>query len=382
MEPTSLLAHLKAVLPQYNHIYFDMPEGPTIPRPSSRRSSKDSILNFLSPPSPSGLDVFGRKADFEAVIKLLGDTRKVHALAPHTHALRVIKSDAELRIMKRAGDASAAGMRAVMRYAAPGRTEAQLQATFEHATALRGVQRPAYVPVVAGGANALMIHYISNEDVLREGELVCIDAGGELNGYVSDITRAFPISGRFSSPQADLYSAILRVLHECTKQCTASNGITPADLHHRSVELLRVELRELGFDVNRSGIMSHLYPHSLSHWLGVDLHDTHTVSSGTRLQPGHVLTIEPALYIPFDDAYPKAFHGLGIRIEDDVAVRQDDNIILSAEAPREIKDVEAICSGFWDDAEYLVQQERREEVLHASHAQPRNGEHGAAANAS
>jgi Xaa-Pro aminopeptidase len=190
---------------------------------------------------------------------------------------------------------------------------------------------------------------------------VCIDAGPEVDGYVSDITRVFPVSSRFSSAQKDLYSAVLRVLKQCTSLATAQNGYTQGELHRRSVELLRVELERLGFNL-RSGMLERLYPHSLSHWLGIDLHDTPTVERGTRLQEGHVLTIEPAVYVPQgDDAFPKAFWGMGIRIEDDVAVGYDSNVVLSAEAPREVEDVEAACAG-WEEGVESVRREVSEQM--------------------
>ncbi|PWN46125.1 hypothetical protein IE81DRAFT_336022 [Ceraceosorus guamensis] len=347
MEPASLLAHLKSTVPEVDHLYMDWPSGPTFPRTPSRRSSligggaSGNIFDFLSPTSASPFDAFAKKSDFENVVKVLQEGRKVRPLAPMLDQLRVIKSPAELRIMKRAGDASSAAMIHAMRATSAGRTEGQIQAVFERETALRGAQRPAYVPVVACGKNALTIHYVANDGVLQPGELVCMDAGGEMDGYVSDITRAWPVDGSFTSAQKDLYSAVLGVLKQCTALATPSSAYSQAQLHRRSVELLSQELKRLGFDTNKGGVMDLLYPHSLSHWIGIDLHDTPSIDRSTHLRQGHVLTIEPAVYVPFDSRFPKHFQGMGIRIEDDIAVLEEGNVILSANTPREIEDVEA-----------------------------------------
>lgn len=275
-DPAALLAHLKQVLPRFNHVYVEPPATPTVPRTPSR-SVRRNIINFLSPTSPNGMDLFAKKIDFDAVVTLLGDPRRCHSLAREIEPLRVRKSANELRVMKRAGDVSSEAMAQTMKFCEPGRTEAQLQATFEYHCGLQGSQRPAYVPVVASGANALTIHYINNDHVLRDGDLVCIDAGCELDGYASDITRAFPINGQFTGPQRDLYSAVLRVLRSCTTLATASQRYTLSELHRRSVEMLRVELKDLGFNLGAGVLERTLYPHYLGHWLGIDLHDTNGV---------------------------------------------------------------------------------------------------------
>lgn len=193
-----------------------------------------------------------------------------------------------------------------------------------------------------------------------------------MDGYASDITRAFPCneSGTFTSPQRDLYQAILNVLHKCTKLSTANHGFTLSELHRKSVDFLRLELINLGFNLPSGHLERYLYPHYLGHWLGIDLHDSASIPRSTRLEDGMVLTIEPALYIPLDGSgaqgCPKEFRGIGIRIEDDVLVRNDHNVILSAEAPREVVDVEAACQRFFDKTsrfESQINSQSRENTI-------------------
>ncbi|KAJ1018044.1 hypothetical protein NDA16_004913 [Ustilago loliicola] len=238
LDPAVLLNHLKQILPRYTHIYVEPPSQPSTPRRGnpSAASKAGNILNYLAPPSTTSLDVFSKKSDFEAVVKLLGDTRKCHPLSREVERLRFKKSLNEIRVMKRAGKASGEAMAETMGFVRPGVSEAQLQAVFEYNCGLRGSQRPAYVPVVASGSNALTIHYVNNDHLVGPDQLVCIDAGGELDGYASDITRAFPSNsnGRFSEPQKDLYTAVLNVLKSCTAFATESQCYTLADLHRRS----------------------------------------------------------------------------------------------------------------------------------------------------
>ncbi|SPO32778.1 related to X-Pro aminopeptidase II [Ustilago trichophora] len=351
LDPAILLHHLKQVLPKYTHIYVEPPNQPSTPRRGNTATTKAAnIFNYLSPPSTTSLDLFSKKSDFEAVIKLLGDTRKCHSLSREVERLRFKKSLNEIRVMKRAGRASGEAMAETMGFVRPGVSEAQLQAVFEYNCGLRGSQRPAYVPVVASGANALTIHYVNNDRLVGPDQLVCIDAGGELDGYASDITRAFPSNadGMFSEPQKDLYSAVLNVLKSCTTLATENQCYTLADLHRRSVDFLRQELKQIGFHLTGGSLERVLYPHYIGHWLGIDLHDCASVERTTKLESGVVVTIEPGVYVPYDDAFPKHFQGIGIRVEDDIAVMEDSNIVLSNAAPKEVVDVEAACKKFLD----------------------------------
>ncbi|EIN05000.1 peptidase M24 [Punctularia strigosozonata HHB-11173 SS5] len=176
--------------------------------------------------------------------------------------------------------------------------------------------------------------------------MVLIDAGCEYNGYASDITRTFPASGVFSQPQRDLYVAVLAAQKELIPLCTEESNLSLNDLHRKSVEFLRRELLQIGFDISMmSGDMNVLYPHFLSHPIGIDLHNSTNFERAGRLKAGMVVTIEPGLYVPPAAQFPKHFHGLGVRIEDEVLVGQEHATVLSAEAPKEISDVEGACQG-------------------------------------
>lgn len=158
-----------------------------------------------------------------------------------------------------------------------GTSEASLVSAFEYSTSMKGSPRMAYVPVCAGGASGLTIHYTRNLLPLHDSNLVLFDAGCEWGGYSSDITRTFPVSGKFSGPQKDLYEAMLSVEKECIKLCSVSEGMSLDDLHRTSCDLMRIELKELGFNLRGGEMERTLYPHFLGHPLGIDLHDTGSV---------------------------------------------------------------------------------------------------------
>lgn len=345
-DPSVLLHVLKQTLASAEHLYIDLPTQMTVPR-QSLRTPRFSIHDFLAPPTPTGFDLFTRKTDFDSVVKLLSDRRNTHSLQREMDVLRSRKSANELRVMRQAGAISGAAMTETMRTVHPRMLESEAQAVFEYECARRGAARQAYVPVFASGRNALMIHYVRNDCMLPDRDVLSVDAGCEFAGYASDITRTFPTAkdGRFTPAQRDIYEVLLRVLKGCTKLATARQGYSLAELHRRSVEMLSAELRALGFSLGYGALERTLYPHYLGHWLGIDLHDTSTVERSTRVAEGMVFTIEPGLYIPDDPAFPKAYRGIGMRVEDDVAVGDADNLVLSADAPKEVVDIEAVCSG-------------------------------------
>jgi intermediate cleaving peptidase 55 len=211
--------------------------------------------------------------------------------------------------------------------------------------ALSGSERPAYVPVVASGANSLIIHYTTNNHVARSGEMLLIDAGCEYRGYASDITRSYPVNGRFTSPQRDLYSAVLSAQKILVSLCHESAGISLLELHSRSCDLLRKELKNIGIDVSSWVLASALYPHFVGHPIGIDLHESAHFDRSTPLKTGMVVTVEPGIYVPPTPSFPRAFHNIGIRIEDEVLIGTEHPIVLSACAPKEIEDVEGACQG-------------------------------------
>jgi Xaa-Pro aminopeptidase len=270
------------------------------------------------------------------------------------HEQRLIKTGAELDTMRRAARISATGHRRLMQTCRPGLGEQQLEATFLNACAERGARHQAYPPIVGGGANACVLHYIANDDVLRDGDLVLVDAGCELDGYASDITRTFPINGRFSEPQRELYELVLRA------QRAAIAAVKPGKrwdaAHKAALKVLTSGLLDLGLIESEGEALPKLikdekykpfYMHRTGHWLGMDVHDVGAYKQSgkwRRLEPGMVLTVEPGLYIAPDADAPKRYRGIGIRIEDDVLVTEDGHEVLSRDVPKEIAEIEALMS--------------------------------------
>ncbi|KAG8967841.1 hypothetical protein FRC03_009244 [Tulasnella sp. 419] len=317
-------------------------DPPNQNRSNQSRSRQRSWASYFRNNSKSG-----SSDTYDGVISKAYDKSpsSIRPLATRVFQLRYIKSPAEQRLMRMAADISGTAHAKTMRFTEPGRSEADLGAHFEYLCALEGSERPAYVPVVASGPNALIIHYTANDQVLEDGEMVLVDAGCELHGYASDITRTWPVSGKFTEPQRDLYQAVLNTLKSCTVLCTENNGISLYDLHRKSCEFLLRELRQttLSQSLDLKDI-DRLYPHFVSHPIGIDLHES-SEGRSKNLVSGQVITVEPGVYVPPDNAFSKHFHNIGIRLEDEVLVQEDHCIRLTANAPLEIADVEGTCQG-------------------------------------
>ncbi|KAJ2799779.1 aminopeptidase [Coemansia furcata] len=284
----------------------------------------------------------------------------VHRLTPLVQQLRLIKSEAEIGLMREAGRISAHGFGQLMQRCRPGLSESTLQAVFEQATKLAlvsqgedgsvtdrsALSRPAYMPVFASGEHALCMHYVQNSSPAKSGDLILVDAGAEYAAYASDITRTFPVNGRFTQPQRDLYSALLSVHEQMIRLCHVDSGYSLNEIHRRSTKLLATELKQIGLDVSDRDIDEQLFPHHIGHYLGMDVHDTVDISRSQQLKRNMVVTIEPGVYVPYDSKFPKAFQGIGIRIEDDIVVGQSEADIenLTARAPRSVDEIEA-CVG-------------------------------------
>ncbi|KAJ7067901.1 peptidase M24 [Mycena amicta] len=323
--------HLRSVLSSYSNVFVDTPAG------DYRKRSKPgykSILQYLSSSAASW-------NESDSVVDALASSRR-KPLSPKIARLRAVKSDAELNMMRAAATISCRAHTATMEFTRPGVSESALAAHFEYVCALAGSQRPAYVPVVASGPNALIIHYTSNNHLIQENELVLIDAGCEFNGYASDITRTFPASGKFTAPQRDLYAAVLSVQKALVQLCTESSGLGMHQIHLRTCVLLRQELKQVGIDVQGNDI-DLLFPHYVSHPIGLDLHESTHFDRLAGLRSGMVITIEPGIYVPPTAQFPKHFHNIGIRIEDEVLVGKDVPEVLSSDAAKEIDMVEASC---------------------------------------
>ncbi len=269
------------------------------------------------------------------------------------HEMRLLKSPAELKLMRRAAAISAAAHVRAMQTCRPGLNEYHLEAELQHEFMSNGCRNWAYPPIVGAGVNACILHYTANNCPLKEGDLVLIDAGCELEGYASDITRTFPVSGTFSVPQAQLYQLCLDA------QLAAIDSIAPGvpwnAPHEVAVRVLTEGLRKLGL---LKGQLKRLidkqayqpfYMHRTGHWLGMDVHDVGDYKIGDQwreLEPGMVLTVEPGLYIaPDNTKVAKKWRGIGIRIEDDVVVTQSGCEILSHGVPKVLDEIEALMAG-------------------------------------
>lgn len=277
----------------------------------------------------------------------------MQAIEPLLHELRLIKDDAEVETMAKAARISAHAHMAAMRQVTPGMYEYQLEGTIRHYCADQGSRFDAYTSIVGAGENACILHYTHNDQQIKDGDLILIDAGCEVNHYASDITRTFPANGRFSPEQKALYQLVLDA------QFAAIDAVKPGNHfnhpHEATLQVLTQGLVDLGLltgDVNqliKDEAYKPFYMHRTSHWLGMDVHDVgaYKIDGQWRaLQAGMVLTIEPGLYIaPDDESVDKKWRGIGIRIEDDVLVTAKGHRILSEDVPKTIADIEALMAG-------------------------------------
>ena len=268
-----------------------------------------------------------------------------HALVD---AMRLIKDAHEIELMQRAADLSAEAHRAVLRLCKPGMGEWEIEAELQRRWRAGGCQAAAYTPIVAGGANACVLHYVENDKPLRDGDLLLIDAAGEYHGYAADITRTFPVNGRFSAAQKEVYEIVLAA------QLAAIDAVRPGNdfnaPHEAALRVLTrglVDLKLLQGEVDgliESEAYKPWYMHKTGHWLGLDVHDAgdYKIKGAWReLQPGMALTVEPGLYIRPAADVPEALWNIGIRIEDDVVVTEAGNRVLTAAAPKTVADIEA-----------------------------------------
>lgn len=265
--------------------------------------------------------------------------------------LRLVKDEHELATMRRAADISAGAHVRAMRAARAGRGEHEIEAELLHEFRRHGSQAPAYTSIVASGANACVLHYIANNETLRDGDLLLIDAGCELDGYASDITRTFPVSGRFSGAQKAVYELVLAA------QAAAMAEVKPGkrwnEPHDAAVKVLAqgmLDLKLLSGSVNEvleKETYRQFYMHRTGHWLGLDVHDAGDYKREGQwrtLEPGMVLTVEPGCYIRPADGVPAKFANIGVRIEDDVVVTPTGYDVLTAAAPKSVADIEAIMA--------------------------------------
>jgi Xaa-Pro aminopeptidase len=265
------------------------------------------------------------------------------------HEMRMFKSPADIEGMRRAVAVSREGHIAAMQHARPGMYEYEIQAIVEYVFTSRGAQSAASPSIVAGGANATVLHYTSNRKRIKDSDLVLVDAGAEVDYYCGDITRTWPISGRFTPEQRAVYEIVLAAQLRCIEMCRP--GVTfNHEVNDTSVKIITEGLLDLGLlsgsvDENiEGGAYKRFYMHRIGHFLGMDTHDVGCSREGSDwrpLQAGMVVTIEPGIYIPDEDDVDRRFRGIGVRIEDDVLVTERGMINLSAKIPSEADDVEA-----------------------------------------
>ncbi len=276
----------------------------------------------------------------------------IHDVRARLDEMRLVKDDHEIALMQKAAAIACTAHRRAMQFAAPGKFEYEVEAEFLHEFRRHGSQYPAYSPIVAGGANACILHYVENNQPLKAGDLLLIDAGCEIDGYASDITRTFPVSGRFSGPRADVYQLVLAA--QAAAIAAIRPGATFLDPHSAAVRVLAQGMLDLKLLAgNLDGVIEteaykRFYMHRTGHWLGMDVHDAGTYRSGPGdsdwrvLAPGMLLTVEPGCYIRPADDVPEAFWNIGVRIEDDVLVTASGCENITAAAPKTIADIEAL----------------------------------------
>ncbi|KAI4710664.1 hypothetical protein J4E89_004252 [Alternaria sp. Ai002NY15] len=303
-------------------IYTDLPQS---------RVSKNLLSRYLAGAEPSRTGgIFNVFRDAPA---------SVRPLRPLVNELRLIKSEAEITNMRRAGQHSGRAITDAMRQSFT--TEKDLDSFLDYWFKQDNCDGPAYVPVVAGGINANTIHYVSNDMLLNPKELVLVDAGAQYGGYVTDITRTWPVSGKFSPAQRDLYTLLLAVQRSCISLCRTDSNFTLDKLHHTASNSLAAGLKDIGFDMDADAIQT-LFPHHVGHYVGLDVHDSPGLSRSRKFEKGMCVTVEPGIYVPNEERWPKWARGIGMRIEDSVCVDDESPYVLTTEAVKEVVDIEAL----------------------------------------
>jgi Xaa-Pro aminopeptidase len=267
------------------------------------------------------------------------------------HPMRLRKSDDEVALLRRACAITHAGHVAGMRATRPGAYEYEIQAAIESEYRRLGAQSIAYESIVAGGDNATVLHYVDNRDRLEAGQLLLVDSGCELNNYATDVTRTWPVDGKFSAEQRALYEIVLAAQEAAIDRVRP--GLARNEFHDTAVRMIVEGSIDVGLlhgsveENLESEAYREYYMHGTGHWLGLDVHDAgpyrENDDSPRRLQPGMITTVEPGIYVRRDSSAPERFKGIGIRIEDDILVTPDGNENLTASIPKTIDEIEAVA---------------------------------------
>jgi len=270
----------------------------------------------------------------------------------YLHDMRLYKSRSEISLMRKAAKISGKAHVRAMQRTWPGRNEYHIEAELHHEFARHGARFPAYNSIVAGGDNACILHYVENQDELKSGDLLMIDAGAEYELYAADISRTFPVNGKFTKAQADVYDWVLKAQYAAIE--TIKPGANWNAPHEAAVKVLTKALMTMGLLKGRLPTLikneayKPFYMHKTGHWLGLDVHDVgdYQVGGAPRvLEPGMVLTVEPGLYLSKDNKQvPRKYKGMGVRIEDDVLVTKDGYEVLTKDTPKTVSEIEALMS--------------------------------------
>jgi Xaa-Pro aminopeptidase len=282
---------------------------------------------------------------------------------PHTiidptiliHEMRLHKTPEEVALMQRAADISAEAHVLAMQQCRPGMNEGQIESIIEHHFRMNGASGVAYNSIIGGGENATILHYVENNRDLKSGDLLLIDAGCEFEGYAADITRTFPVNGKFTQAQRDIYDVVLETEIACLEATRI--GMSPVKRQDLSIEMLTEGMKKIGLlkgktkELIKKKAYFKYYMHGVGHYLGLDVHDAGRYFTDQRakdsrpFEAGMVLTVEPGIYVPADDKdAPAKYRGIGIRIEDDVLITESGNVNLTAKVPKHAEEIEEIMA--------------------------------------
>jgi Xaa-Pro aminopeptidase len=299
-----------------------------------------------------------------AIIKYLSAQRQRRLKTPyppHTivdptiliHEMRLHKTADEVELMQKAATISAEAHILAMQKTRPGMNEFQVESLMEAYMRDKGANGVAYNSIIGGGDNATILHYVENNQPLKDGDLLLVDAGAEYQGYAADITRTFPVNGKYTPAQREVYDVVLDVQLQCIDFTKTGNTVKARQ--ELSIELVTEGMKKLGLlkgktkDLIKKKAYMKYYMHGVGHYLGMDVHDAgryftdQSAKSSRPFAPGMVLTVEPGLYIPPDDkSAPAKYRGIGVRIEDDVLVTKDGNLNLTAKVPKDPDEIEAL----------------------------------------
>ncbi len=269
------------------------------------------------------------------------------------HEMRVFKSAEEIELMQKAADIAAEAHVEAMKAVRPGMKEYEVEALIEQIFRRHGAAGPSYTSIIGAGANATVLHYINNDGELKDGELLLIDAGAEYKGYASDITRTFPINGRYTKAQREIYDLVLETQMSCVEMVRP--GVTHDQLKNHSIEMLTEGMVRLGLlkgkpaDLIKEEKYKQFYMHGLGHLLGIDVHDVgiyYYDKQSRALEPGVVMTVEPGIYVaPDTKDIPEQYLGIGVRIEDDVLCTANGPRVLTTKVPKQPEEIETLMAG-------------------------------------